>query len=114
MSRPRPEALGDKSALCVLWSPLDVDSDPLVLVDLSSDFVFVERLVLVIRGELDRVCHEPGDKQYVVGCFERSMRLFDSLVHRKRNHDQNQVLNDCFGEQDWYCEHADWLKKPYR
>ena len=76
---------------------MDVDSDPLVLVDLSGGFVFVERLVLVIRGELDRVRHEPDDEEQVVRRFERGVRLFGGLVHGERNHDQNQVLDDCFG-----------------
>jgi len=55
----------------------------------------MERLVLVIRGELDSVCYEPDDKEYVVGCLERGVRLFCSLVYRKRNREQNQVLCDC-------------------
>ena len=87
VSRPRPETLGDKPAFGILWSPLDVDSDPLVLVDLSSGFVFVERLVLVIRGELDHICHEPNDEEHVVRRLEGGMRLFGSLVDGKRNHD---------------------------
>ena len=49
----------------------------------------MERLVLVIRGELDRICREPDDKEYVVGCLQGVVRLFDGLVHRKRNHEQN-------------------------
>ena len=87
MSRPCPETFGDKPALGILRSPPDVDSDPLVLVNLSSDLVFLEGLVLVIRGELDHVCHEANDEERVVGYLEGGVGLFDSLVHRKRNHD---------------------------
>ena len=54
--------------------------------------------MLIICGELDRVCHEPDDEEYVVGCLEGGVRLFDSLVHGKRNHNQDQVLDDCCRE----------------
>ena len=87
MSRPRPETFGDKPTLSVLWSPPDVDSDPLVLVNLPSRFVFVERLVLVICSELDRDCYESDGEEYVVGCLRRSVGLFGNLVHRKRSRD---------------------------
>ena len=52
--------------------------------------------MLVIRGELDRVCGEPNEEEYVVRRFEGGVRLFGGLVNGKGNHDQNQVLYGCF------------------
>ena len=54
VTRPTPQALSDEPALCVLRGPLNVYSSPFVFVDLSGGLVFVERLVLVVRGEFDR------------------------------------------------------------
>lgn len=87
MSRPCPETFGNEPALGVLWGPLGIDPDPLVHVSLRGDFIFLERLVLTIRGKLDRVCHEPDDEEYVVRCLEEGVGLFGSLVHGKRNRD---------------------------
>ena len=65
--------------------------------------------MLVIRGKLDRVCHEPDDEEYVVRRFERGVGLFGGLVHRERNHDQNQVLYDRFRGQGGHCgDRGDW------
>ena len=64
----------------------------------------MEGLVLVICDELDRVCHESDDKEYVVRCLERGARSFGDLIYRERNHQQNQVLRDCFRKQGEHCE----------
>ena len=51
--------------------------------------------MLVICGELDCVCDKPGDEKYVVGGLEGGVRLFDSLVNRECDDQQNQVLYGC-------------------
>ena len=55
--------------------------------------------MLVIRGELDYVRDEPDNEEYVVGCLERGVRLFDSLVYREHDREQNQILCDRFRGQ---------------
>ena len=47
----------------------------------------MERLVLVISSELDRVGHKPEGKKNVVGRLEGGVRLSSSLIYRKRNHE---------------------------